>query len=128
MAPVIPPQGAPPPGPGGYVPASSSQKTMIAGMAPSIPAPGPGGFAPGAPPPGFPPAGFPPQGYAPSSGAPAKTMMLQPSEGIVSVATTGRPLAAVDAVVDGASALFWIVCMVTGVAVGALAYAVVLQF
>jgi hypothetical protein len=55
-------------------------------------------------------------------------MMLQPSEGIVSVATTGRPLAAAEDVIEGASTLFWIVCMVTGVATGALAYAVVLQF
>jgi tRNA A-37 threonylcarbamoyl transferase component Bud32 len=148
MAPAMPPggfapqgQAAPPPGapqgPGGYVPASSSQKTMIAGMAPAIP---PGGFpapGPGAPPPGFPqhgpgapPPGFgvPQPGFGPPSGAPAKTMMLQPSEGIVSVATTGRPLAAADDVIDGASTLFWIVCMFTGVAVGALAYAVVLQF
>jgi tRNA A-37 threonylcarbamoyl transferase component Bud32 len=153
MAPAVPPGGYPPPGqaapppgapqgPGGYVAASSSQKTMIAGMAPAMP---PGGY-PGqpAPPPGFPaafppggpggpppgaPGWGPPQGFAPpSSGAPAKTMMLQPSEGIVSVATTGRPLAAAEDVIEGASTLFWIVCMVTGVATGALAYAVVLQF
>jgi hypothetical protein len=53
--------------------------------------------------------------------------MLQPSEGIVSVATTGRPVpVAADAA--GASVTFWIVSMVTGIAVGALAYAVVYSF
>jgi eukaryotic-like serine/threonine-protein kinase len=144
-----PPQGFPqqPQPSGGYVAASSSQKTMIAGMAPPVLPQG------GAPPPGFPPQGYPqgmpqqgygaPQGFpqgmpqhggpaqgygAPQGGAPQKTMMLQPSEGIVSVATTGRPVPAAPTGASeaaGASVAFWLVSMVSGVAVGALAFAVV---
>ena len=58
-------------------------------------------------------------------------MMLQPSEGVVSVARTGSAVQAAvggaPGVVQGASTLYWIVCLVTGIAVGVLGYVIVLQ-
>jgi hypothetical protein len=55
--------------------------------------------------------------------------MLQPSEGVISVARTGQAVqpAGTGATQQGASTLFWIVSLVIGVAVGALAYVIVLQ-
>ena len=126
-----------PPGPGGYNAASPAQKTIVAGLAPPIM----GGqmMQPGQqmmPPPGYPPMGQgmgPGMGQMPPGGAPAsgpnKTVMLQASEGVVSVARTGQAVQPVGtgAIQQGASTLFWIVSLVVGVAVGALAYVVVLQ-
>lgn len=78
------------------------------------------------PQPGMPPGGFPPQG-APGSGA-NKTVLLQPSEGVVSMARTGGAVPpATGAIVEGASTLYWIVCLFTGLAVGVLAYVIYLQ-
>ena len=69
------------------------------------------------------PGGFPQQG-----GGPNKTVLLQPSEGVVSVARTGGAVqAAGGAMSQGASTLFWIVCLATGIAVGVIAYVIVLQ-
>jgi hypothetical protein len=132
--PGMPPQG-------GFNQASPMQKTIVAGLAPPMPGgmqghmpPGqmPGYMPPGGPgqPQGFPPPmqGMPPGGAA--AGGPAKTVMLQPSEGVVSVARTGhavQPAPGGGAVQHGASTLFWIVSLVIGVAVGALAYVIVLQ-
>jgi hypothetical protein len=83
---------------------------MQPGMQPGMPQGTPGGF---------PPAGGP---------SPNKTVLLQPSEGVVSVARTGHPVqAATGPVVEGASTLYWIVCLFTGLAVGVLAYVVYLQ-
>ncbi|HET9621397.1 MAG TPA: hypothetical protein VFP84_08535, partial [Kofleriaceae bacterium] len=107
--------------------------------------PGPGmngmpGMQPGMPG-GPPPPSFPP-GMQPGGPAPNKTVMLQPSEGVVSVAMSGQqqvqpagmsPSQSMGmpgpgpGAVQGASTLFWIVSLVIGVAVGALAYVVVLQ-
>jgi hypothetical protein len=60
--------------------------------------------------------------------------MLQPSEGVVSIAATGHPVGAAGGPAPaakagggGASTLFWIICLMSGIAVGALAYVVVLQ-
>ncbi|HEU4731088.1 MAG TPA: protein kinase [Kofleriaceae bacterium] len=126
-----PPQGGMPhggmqaPSAGGFAHASPMQKTIIAGLAPPMMGqPGPPMGAPMAPP-GYPPM---PQGAAAASG-PNKTVMLQPSEGVVSVARTGQPVqpAGTGAIQQGASTLFWIVSLVIGVAVGALAYVIVLQ-
>jgi hypothetical protein len=130
--------GGPAPQQGGYVQASAAQKTIVAGMAPPIVGgqlmqPGmmpPGMQPPGMAPQGTPGAGFPPQG-APASG-PNKTVMLQPSEGVVSVARTGGAVAAANmpmtgAMQQGASTLFWIVSLATGVAVGVIAYLIVCQ-
>ena len=131
------------PGPGGYQAAGAAQKTMIAGMSPmagmpggmppgmSPPgmAPGMGGMpgAPGMMPQGTPNAGFPPQ---PASG-PNKTVMLQPSEGVVSVARTGGSLQTAGAgaapVAQGATPLYWAICLFVGIAVGVIAYVIVLQ-
>ncbi len=128
-----------PPG-GGYSAAQPNQKTIVAGMAPQIPPPGqlpPGmspGMVPGMQPGGMQPGGMQPGmqqqgGLAPPGGGPAKTVALQPSEGVVSIARTGQPLQAVGTgpVQQGASALFWIVSLVVGIGVGVLAYVIVLQ-
>jgi serine/threonine-protein kinase len=122
------PQGMPPgPPPGGFQPASPMQKTIVAMAAPQLP-----GQMPGQAPPGYPMAmAMSPMGQmanAASSG-PNKTVMLQGSEGIVSVARTGQAVqpAGTRGVEQGASTLFWIVSLVIGVAVGALAYVIVLQ-
>jgi hypothetical protein len=105
---------------GGFAQASPMQKTIVAGMAPPIA----GGqmMQPG-------PYGYPPTPGGPAAPAPNKTVMLQPSEGVVSVARTGQAVqpAGTGAVQQGASTLFWIVSLVIGVAVGALGYVVVLQ-
>ncbi|HEX2685678.1 MAG TPA: protein kinase [Kofleriaceae bacterium] len=134
----MPPGGMPPgsPGPGGFQQASAMQKTIVAGMAPPIMGgqlmpPGLGGpNGPGGPmmPPGYPPMPQMPPGGTAASG-PNKTVMLQPSEGVVSVARTGQAVQPIGtgAIQQGASTLFWIVSLVIGVAVGALAYVIVLQ-
>ncbi len=83
------------------------------------------GMPPGA---GMPPPGFGPPGGMPGAGpAPQKTMMLQGSEGIVSVGQRGTPLPPMGSPATGASATFWVVSILVGVAVGALGYIVVLQ-
>jgi len=111
--------GYPPPQAGGYQSATPQQKTMMVGIAP----PQMGG-------PGMPPPGAPPPAHAgpPPAGGPAKTIMLQPSEGIVSVASKG-PLAAAAAepAAQGASTAFWIASMLIGIAVGVLAYVIMIQ-
>jgi hypothetical protein len=115
-----------PAGPGGYNAASPAQKTIVAGMAPAIM----GGqlMQPGQMQQGYPPGPQMPHGGAPASG-PNKTVMLAPSDGVVSVARTGHAVPPVGggAIQQGASTLFWIVSLVIGVAVGALAYVIVLQ-
>jgi hypothetical protein len=116
------------PGPGGFNQASAGQKTIVAGVGPQIMGgqfmPGQGGQGPGQgmmmPPPGYPQG---PPGPVPMAGA-NKTVMLPTSEGVVSVARSGP---APGGAPQGASTLFWIVSLVVGVAVGALAYAIVLQ-
>jgi eukaryotic-like serine/threonine-protein kinase len=143
------PGGAPAGGPGGgYQQSSPAQKTIVAGMAPPMMQPGmqgmqPGmhgmqGMQPGMQPPGgmpgmpgmaqgTPNAGFAPQGQG-GQGAPQKTVMLQPSEGVVSVARVGGAVQpATGQIVEGASTLYWIVCLITGIAVGVLGYVIVLQ-
>ena len=111
----------PPPqqGPGGYVQASPQNKTIVAGMAPAIMG---GQMMPQ----GTPNAGFPPPQQ--QQQGPNKTVMLQPTDGIVSVARTGGAVGpATGPIIQGASTLYWIVCLVTGVAIGVLAYVIVLQ-
>ncbi|HUH02385.1 MAG TPA: serine/threonine-protein kinase [Kofleriaceae bacterium] len=171
-----PPGGGPPPaaGPsqvyGGSAPAAygrapsaapAAQKTMIADMGGPGPAPPPGQPAaqktmiaedasallpPGFRPPSLPPGSAPGAG-ALSSGAPQKTMMLDPSEGVVSFAAKGgsapvatpshglTPAAIAHEHTDqtsladlrGATPLFWIICLLTGLGVGVLAYIAVLE-
>ena len=128
--------GMPGGGQGGYQATAPSQKTIVAGMAPPMMGgqmmqpgmqPGMPGMpgAPGMMPQGTPNAGMPPQG------GPNKTVMLQPSEGVVSVARSGghgvQAAGAGPMVVQGASTLYWIVCLVAGIAVGVLGYVIVLQ-
>lgn len=113
-------------GPGGYNAASPQQKTIMAMAAPNVPGP----LAVPGQQPGFPP-------MQPPGGA-NKTVMLKDTEGLVSAARTGQPIQAIGpgqpihpggpgVVQQGASTLFWIVSLVIGVAVGALAYVIVLQ-
>ena len=111
-------------GPGqGFIQASAGQKTIVAGMmAPIVNGQmmQPGGQY-------GQPTGYPP----PQQGAPGpnKTVMLQPTEGVVSIARTGQAVqpAGTGATQQGASTLFWIVSLMIGVAVGALGYVIVLQ-
>ncbi|MDX2090810.1 MAG: serine/threonine-protein kinase [Kofleriaceae bacterium] len=133
----MPPQQQPP-HQQGYVQAGSAQKTIVAGMAPPIQMPQ-GVHVPGMPQPGMPPGmqpGMPPgmqPGMPPGSpgpGGPAKTVALQTSEGVVSIARSGQSLQPADAggaIKQGATPLFWFFSLVIGIAVGALAYVVVLQ-
>jgi hypothetical protein len=140
------PQGQP--GPQGYHQASPAQKTIVAGIAPPIMGgqmmqpgmqPGMPGMQPGMPgmqPPGMMPQGTP-GGFPPTptpTGAPGgaqKTVMLQPSDGVVSVARSGggavQTAGAGPQVIQGASTLYWIVCLFIGITVGVLAYVIVLQ-
>jgi serine/threonine-protein kinase len=142
---TAPMQGLPPQQQPGFVQASPMQKTMIAHMPPGpLPAAGgvpgqmPGQMMPhGTPQQGYTPpgvaAGFPPApGYPPGPGMPAggppKTVMLPPSEGVVSVARAGfAPQAGMGRLQEGASTLYWIVCLFIGVAVGVLGYLIVLH-
>ncbi len=112
------PQG--PPGAGEYVQASPMQKTIVAGVA--APMPGrPGMMQPGGAD-GYPHA-------PPHPSALNKTVVLQPSDGIVSVARTGQPLqpAGTGPIPQGATTLFWIVAIAIGITIGVLAYVLVLQ-
>ncbi|MCW5808387.1 MAG: protein kinase [Deltaproteobacteria bacterium] len=130
--------GQPQPGPGGFVSANPMQKTIVAGMAPPIVQgqmmqPGMPGMQPNAI---HPNAATMPQGIGgpgqqqQQQQGPNKTVMLQPSEGVVSVARTNQPIqpaAGGETVQQGASTLFWIVSLFIGIAIGALAYVIVLQ-
>jgi eukaryotic-like serine/threonine-protein kinase len=129
---------------GGFMQANPNQKTIVAGMAPPImggqmmqpgmPQPGMPQHGmqshPGMQPPGMQPPGMQPPGMQPPGAGPNKTIALQSTEGIVSIARTGgqavQPMGT-GAIQQGASTLFWIVSLVIGIAVGALAYVVVLQ-
>jgi serine/threonine-protein kinase len=117
--------GLAPPQQQGFVQASPMQKTIVAGLAPPM-MNGPGQMLPQQQP-MMPPGGYPQQGQPASSG-PNKTVLLQPSDGVVSVARTGGALQpAGGKISEGASPLFWIICLIMGVGVGVLAYVIVLQ-
>ena len=85
---------------------------------------------PGMQQPGMMPPGMQQPGMQQGSG-PNKTVMLQPSDGVVSVARTGQALQpagpGTGAATQGASTLFWIVSMMIGIGLGVLAYVIVLQ-
>ena len=94
------------------------------GMQPNMP--GMHGMQPGMMQPGM---GMPPgmqQPGMPQSSGPNKTVALQSTEGIVSIARTGQAIqpAGTGAIQQGASTLFWIVSLILGIAIGALAYAI----
>ncbi|MBK7536054.1 MAG: protein kinase [Myxococcales bacterium] len=129
------PNGAPRPAAGGagFV-ASPLQKTMVAGL----------------PPPQLTnPQGQPQQGQGPAAG-PNKTVVINPSEGVVSMAQQGgmpgmqgmqgmpgmqgmqgmqgmgaRPVEAMPPPSQGASAAYWTVCLLGGIAAGVGAYLIV---
>jgi serine/threonine-protein kinase len=114
---------------GNFVQSSPMQKTIVAGMAPPIM----GGQMMQQHPQGMPPQGTP-SGF-PNQGGPGpnKTVLLQPTDGIVSVAQqhgrpAGMPMPGMPGPqVQGATTLFWIVSLVIGIAVGVLGYVIVLQ-
>jgi serine/threonine-protein kinase len=119
---------------GNFVQSSPMQKTIVAMQAPAIvqgqmmpPNGTPSGF-PQQPQPGYPQQpGYPPQQGGPG---PNKTVMLQPTDGIVSVAQRGGaaiPQSAMSSTSQGASTLFWIVSLMIGIALGVAAYVIVLQ-
>jgi eukaryotic-like serine/threonine-protein kinase len=125
------------PGPGGYAQGNPMQKTMVAGMAP----PNMGMMQPGMQQPGMmpqpgtmpqgTPQGFPQPGQAPQGG-PNKTVMLQPTDGVVSMARPGAMApqpgqGAMPGVQEGASTLYWIICLLTGIAVGVIGYVIAIQ-
>ncbi|MBA2541868.1 MAG: protein kinase [Deltaproteobacteria bacterium] len=118
--------------PGGFQQSSPMQKTIVAGMTPpNLAAMGmqQPGMPPGMQPGMMQPPGMPPGMMHPASG-PQKTVALQTTEGIVSMARTGQavqPATTTGAIQQGATTLFWIVSLFIGVAIGALAYVVVLQ-
>ncbi|MCX5747528.1 MAG: hypothetical protein NT062_34115, partial [Proteobacteria bacterium] len=145
-----PPQAQQPP----YQNTGAQQKTIVAGMAPQIPNGQMMGMqagmqSPGMQPPGMqplgmgmpgmqPPGGGPSGGFnQPPSSGPNKTVMLQPSDGVISVARTPNQAVAPagagavgtsgPSVQQGASTLFWIMSMLIGIGLGALAYVIVLQ-
>jgi len=120
---------------GNFVQSSPMQKTIVAGMAPPIvggqmmPMQQPGmGMPPQGTPGGFPQQPQMPPGM-PGGPGPNKTVMLQPTDGIVSVAQRGGMAMPGQGpqVQQGASTLFWIVSLVIGVAIGVLGYVIVLQ-
>lgn len=130
-----PQQAAAAAGVGGYVQSGVNQKTVVAQPAPQIvngQLIGPNGMPQQLP-------GMPQQmgmgGMQPQQGA-NKTVLLQPTDGIVSVAAAGGPVSAqpqaggapaqVQAS-EGASTLFWIISLLVGIGLGALAYVIVLQ-
>ncbi len=150
MQPGMQPQGMMPQQQSGLAPpqqnfqqASPMHKTIVAGMAPpnlgqmqagmqsNMQQPMQGMQQPGMMQPGM-QQGMQPQGMPgmqPQGGGAPKTIALQSTEGIVSMARTGQAVqpAGTGAIQQGASTLFWIVSLLFGVAIGALAYVVVRQ-
>ncbi len=137
---------------GGFVQANAMQKTIVAGMAPpgfgqqpGMQQPGMQQQQPGMMPPGMMPPGMMPPGMGgqpgmppgmqqpPGASGPQKTVALQSTEGIVSMARSGSAATAVPTgsgpavIQQGASTLFWIVSMFIGMAIGVIAYVIVLQ-
>ena len=136
---------AAPPG-GGYQSSSPMQKTVVAGMTAPVRPPVDQQPSYGAPY-GSPMQQPPMQQMQPPGGA-NKTMLLQPSEGIVSLAKNGGPIAVAQppsmfgpgpspgpvvaprvaaAPGSGASMGFWIICLLCGIGLGALAFAIMRQ-
>ena len=128
---------------GNFVQSSPMQKTIVAMQAPAIvqgqmvgqPQHNPNMMQPNGTPSGFPQQqqpGYPQQQGYPQQGGPGpnKTVMLQPTDGIVSVAQRGGaaiPQSAMLPASQGASTLFWIVSLMIGIALGVAAYMIVLQ-
>lgn len=121
--------------------ASPLQKTVVAGMTAPVRPPVGGQPSYGAPygAPMQPQPVQPMQPMQPPGGGPNKTILLQPSDGIVSVAKAGSPIAVAQAPQmfgqapvarphsTGASMAFWIICLLCGVGLGALAFVIMRQ-
>jgi len=71
----------------------------------------------------------PNESHPPYPGGPPRTVMLPNSEGVVSMSQGGRVVPGPDRAgqSSGASAMFWILCLLTGLAVGIGAYWLVLE-
>lgn len=155
------PGGYPPPGGGGYPPPGGQGGPNPNGARPGGPGPGPGpgGSSPhggfvasplqktmvaGIPPPQLQQLQQQQPPSQPPGGGPAKTMMINPTDGVVSMAQGNmgsgmgmRPgmgpgmgpggMGAIEAprVNQGASAAYWIVCLIGGIAAGVGAYLIV---
>jgi eukaryotic-like serine/threonine-protein kinase len=118
----------PPGGPGVPPPAASAaeQKTMMADASAmsfrqTIPADGSQRVV------GGPPPAAPPAGYSPPYGD-QRTVLLPDSSGVVSLGGPNPPSAPYPVPsTSGATATFWIICLVTGLLVGVGAYWLVLE-
>lgn len=124
--PTLPPAGQPPLGPkGGYQPSPPQAQTMLAQPSPFSRSPVADAMQQTIL------SGTPPRGNAVvqrSDGAEGsnKTVLLQPSDGIVSVAQLGgASIPSAQPLPQGASTLFWIVSLLIGIAVGVGAYLMV---
>jgi serine/threonine-protein kinase len=122
--------------PNAFLPASPMQKTIVAGMMPPVippqAQPPQGGMGQAYNPNAMQPVAQTPNGgYGPPNqpGGANKTVMLQPSDGIVSVADRGGVVPTVEsgASIGGASTAFWIVSMLVGIMLGVIGYVIVLQ-
>jgi eukaryotic-like serine/threonine-protein kinase len=112
-----------PPQQQGFVQSSPAQKTIVAQVAPQIVGGQLVGGMPGMQPGMMQPPGMqPPSGMQPQGGG-NKTVMLQPTDGIVSVAARQGGMIPPE----GATTLFWAVSLLVGIAIGVLAYVIVLQ-
>ena len=139
MQPVMPQQAQSGLAPqGGFQPASPMSKTIVAGMMPPMVQPQPhqqpapyNQMAMQQMPQGT-PNGYPGQQqpmYPQQGPGPNKTVALQNSEGIVSVANRGGVVPSVESgkQIAGASTAFWIVSMIVGILIGVLGYVIMLQ-
>jgi hypothetical protein len=101
------------------------QQQQPQGTPGGFPQPGMQGMQPGMQP------GMPGMGPPPGMGGsqPNKTVLLQATDGIVSVAQRGGAAipSAGGPIVQGATPLFWAVSLVIGIAIGVVAYVIVLQ-
>ena len=59
----------------------------------------------------------------PGPQSPQGTVLLQPSDGVVSIARQSDRVATQSA--GGASMTFWIICIVCGIGIGVVAYVIV---
>jgi hypothetical protein len=112
-------------GPQGFVQSSPMQKTIVAQMAPQIV----GGQLVQQGQPMMQPQQPQMMQQQPQPGGANKTVLLQPTDGIVSVArqSGGAAIPNTGRAPDGATPLFWAVSLIVGIAIGVVAYVIVLQ-
>ncbi len=115
-------------GPQGFVQSSPMQKTIVAQMAPQIVG---GQLVPQGGQMMQPQPQMMQQPGMQTPGGANKTVLLQPTDGIVSVARQSggpaMPNTGAGRATDGATPLFWAVSLIVGIAIGVVAYVIVLQ-